>query len=126
VLDDETFRRARHVVTENARVAAVVAALEESDLPAVGRLLSQSHASMRDDFEITTPALDLAVDVALREGVLGARMTGGGFGGAVIALISADRVRPLAGAVTDAFAGAGLGVPAVRTVAPGTGPRKDA
>jgi galactokinase len=126
VLDDETFRRARHVVTENERVAGVVAALEERDLPAVGRLLTQSHASMRDDFEITTAALDLAVDVALGEGALGARMTGGGFGGAVIALISADRVRPLTGAVTDAFAGAGRVFPDVRTVVPGTGPRKEA
>jgi galactokinase len=126
VLDDETFRRARHVVTENERVGGVVAALQESDLPAVGRLLTQSHASMRDDFEITTTALDLAVDVALREGALGARMTGGGFGGAVIALISADRVLPLTGAVTGAFAAAGLGFPDVRTIVPGAGPRREA
>jgi galactokinase len=126
LLDDETFRRARHIVTENARVTATVAALERDDVATVGRLLTESHASMRDDFEITTPALDLAVEVALREGALGARMTGGGFGGSVIALTGRDQVTALAQAVTDAFSGAGFGPPAVRTVVPSAGPKKEA
>jgi galactokinase len=124
VLDDETFRRARHVITENERVARAVAALEATDMPEVGQLLTQSHASMRDDFEITTTALDLAVAVALRHGALGARMTGGGFGGAAIALIAAEQVPSLAGAVAAEFAATGHQPPQVRTVTPSAGARK--
>jgi galactokinase len=126
LLDDETFRRARHVVTENARVAATVAALEQDDVGTVGRLLTESHASMRDDFEITTPALDLAAEVALGQGALGARMTGGGFGGSVIALIGRDQVPALGQAVAGAFRAAGFGAPVVRAAVPGAGPRKEA
>jgi galactokinase len=125
MLDEETFRRARHVVTENARVAACVAALEADDVEVVGRLLTESHASMRDDFEITTPALDLAVEVALREGALGARMTGGGFGGSVIALIGRGQLPSLGQAVADAFRTAGFGAPVIRTAVPSEGPRKE-
>jgi galactokinase len=101
------------------------AALEKNDLSAVGRLLTESHASMRDDFEITTPALDLAVDVALRAGALGARMTGGGFGGAAIALIEAGRAQVLAGSARDAFGAAGYLEPRVRAVVPSAGARKE-
>jgi galactokinase len=126
VLDGETFRRARHVITENERVTQAVAALEAGDAPGVGRLLTASHASMRDDFEITTPALDLAVEAALRGGALGARMTGGGFGGAVIALVAADRVPSLAEAVTGAFRAARHRAPHVRPVVPSGGARKEA
>jgi galactokinase len=80
-------RRARHVVSENARVTAFVAALTGGDLAAAGRLLGESHASLRDDFEVSTPALDALVErLAATPGVHGARMTGGGFGGAVVAL----------------------------------------
>jgi galactokinase len=125
VLDDETFRRARHVITENQRVAQAVTALEAGDMPGVGTLLTQSHASMRDDFEITTAALDLAVEVALAQGALGARMTGGGFGGAAIALIAAGQVRALAAAVTAELTAAGHQQPQVRTVTPSAGARKD-
>jgi galactokinase len=125
LLDEETFRRARHIVTENERVAQTVAALEKDDMAAAGELLTRSHASMRDDFEITTPALDLAVDVALREGALGARMTGGGFGGAAMALIECDRVPALRQAVHDAFRAAGRGEPPVRAVIPGEGARQE-
>ena len=95
VLDTETFRRVRHVVTENERVLAAVASLRagglESDPAVLGALLTASHASMRDDFEITTPALDLAAATAVEAGAAGARMTGGGFGGAVIALVARER-----------------------------------
>jgi galactokinase len=125
LLDEETFRRARHVVTENARVTATVRALEKCDHDAVGRLLTQSHASMRDDFEISTPALDLAVEVALAEGALGARMTGGGFGGAALALIPGARLPALTDAVGTAFRDAALAAPVIRTVIPSAGPRKE-
>jgi galactokinase len=125
ILDDETFRRVRHVVTENTRVEAAVRALAAGDIAAVGSLLTASHRSMREDFEISTPALDLAVDTALHVGALGARMTGGGFGGAAIALIDADRTARLTAAALDAFAKAGLPAPGVRTVTPSPGARRE-
>ena len=80
-------RRARHVVTENARVLSAVRALREGDVREVGRLFDASHASMRDDFEVSIPEIDLLVGVArAAPGVLGARLTGGGFGGSIVAL----------------------------------------
>ena len=126
LLDPETFRRARHVVTENARVAATVAALETDDMDAVGRYLTASHRSMRDDFEITTPTLDLAVETALAVGALGTRMTGGGFGGSTISLIDAERVPALTGAMTEVFGRAGLAAPRISQVSPGPGAHRDA
>ena len=88
-LDPVLFHRARHVVTENQRVLQAVEALRADDLQALGALLVQSHASMRDDFEITTPRIDALADF-LNERLAseggGARMTGGGFGGCVIAV----------------------------------------
>jgi galactokinase len=125
-LDEETFRRVRHVVTENARVKATVAALEAGAMETVGRHLTASHRSMRDDYEITTQALDLAVEAALSAGALGARMTGGGFGGSTITLIDARRVPALRAAFEDAFAAAGLAPPRVSIVTPGPGARKEA
>ena len=125
LLDAGTFRRARHVVTEIERVAEAVGALGTDDWATVGALLTASHRSMRDDFEISTPALDLAVDVALRAGALGARMTGGGFGGAVIALIGSDRTATLTEAAGRAFAGAGMPAPVSGTVTPSPGARKE-
>ncbi len=96
-LDDLAFRRARHVVTENARVLAAADALAAGDLAAMGRLMAASHASMRDDFQITVPAIDRIVEVGAaaigRAG--GIRMTGGGFGGSVVALVPAALVGPL-------------------------------
>ncbi|WP_299322404.1 galactokinase [Parasphingopyxis sp.] len=93
-LEEATYRRARHVVTENARVHAFVDALQRGDLRELGDLMAASHASMRDDFEITVPAIDalaaLIADAADGEG--GARMTGGGFGGCIVALLPEDRV----------------------------------
>jgi galactokinase len=80
---------------------------------------------MRDDFEISTPALDLAVDAALRAGALGARMTGGGFGGAVITLIDRNRTDALTQAAERAFADAGMPAPLVRTVTPSPGAYKE-
>ena len=90
VTDPVDARRARHILTDNQRVLDVVAALEESDFTAIGRLFNESQTSMRDDFEITTDHIDLIADTAVEAGALGARMTGGGFGGCVIALAPSD------------------------------------
>ncbi|HEX6450100.1 MAG TPA: galactokinase [Trebonia sp.] len=129
VLDDETFRRARHVVTEDERVLATVRALRAGaladDPAAVGVLLTASHESMRDDFEITTPALDLAAATAVEAGAFGARMTGGGFGGAILALVPRSRTGAVGEAITQAFARAGYAAPALRTVTPSDGARRD-
>jgi galactokinase len=95
--------------------------LRQAGPSAVGALLDASHASMRDDFEISTPELDLAVEVARAHGALGSRMTGGGFGGCAIALVPVDAVGALGGAVDDAFADAGFTSPKVFTVRPVAG-----
>jgi len=84
-------RRVRHVTTENERVRAAVNALESNDLEALGALFAASHASLRDDYEVSTPTLDRVVEVTLEAGALGARLTGGGFGGSVVVLAEVDR-----------------------------------
>lgn len=91
-LDAVTFARARHVVTENARVLAAAAALADGDVPCLSALMAASHASMRDDFEITIPAIDRLAEIAATAAGNrgGARMTGGGFGGCVVALMESD------------------------------------
>jgi len=121
LLDDETFRRVRHVVTEDQRVLDTVRALREEGPAAIGELMDASHRSMRDDFEISVPELDLAVETALANGAIGARMTGGGFGGAAIALISADAVSRLQVAIDGAFAEHGFGQPVTFTVSAADG-----
>ncbi|CDO86938.1 galactokinase [Mycobacterium triplex] len=124
VTDPVDVRRARHVLTENGRVLDFVAALRDSDFSAAGQIMTASHASMRDDFEITTEHIDLIADTAVREGALGARMTGGGFGGCVIALVPTERAEPVGEAVRRALADAGFEPPAItRTrAAAGAGP----
>ncbi|WP_226531201.1 galactokinase [Microbacterium paraoxydans] len=124
-MDDETFRRARHIVTENQRVVDTVRTLRSDGARAIGDLLIASHASMRDDFEISTPELDTAVDTARDAGALGARMTGGGFGGAAIALIEQDAVDTVSDAVHRAFSASGFDAPHLFTVSPSAGPRRD-
>ncbi|WP_431805703.1 galactokinase [Microbacterium paraoxydans] len=126
LLDDETFRRVRHIVTENQRVRDTVAALRTHGARGIGAVLVASHASMRDDFEISTPELDTAVDAALAAGALGARMTGGGFGGAAIALVPHEEVEAVSAAVRSRFAEAGHPEPHLFTVSPSAGPRRDA
>ena len=121
ILDDVTFRRVRHVVTENQRVLDTVRLLETEGPAAIGELLDASHRSLRDDFEVSVPELDLAVETALENGALGARMTGGGFGGAAIALIPIDGVSRLQVAVDGAFAEHGFGAPETFTVRPSDG-----
>jgi galactokinase len=103
-LDDELLRRrARHIITENDRVLTTVDLLAAGALRDVGPILTQSHASMRDDFEISVPELDTAVDAAIAAGALGARMTGGGFGGSAIALIHEAELDEVSHAVEAAF-----------------------
>ncbi len=121
LLDEVTFRRVRHVVTENDRVLQTVELLGGPGPSAIGPLLDASHASMRDDFEISCPELDLAVDTARANGAIGARMTGGGFGGAAIALTPVDAEQNVRDAVVKAFAGAGFAAPEIFTVAPAAG-----
>ena len=91
-IDDELLRRrARHVVSENARVLDFSAALGSGDLAAAGEIMTRSHQSLRDDYEVSTPGIDTAVaDLTARPGVYGARLTGGGFGGCVVALCGND------------------------------------
>jgi galactokinase len=110
-VDEVVGRRARHVLTENVRVGEVVADLARGDLPAVGRTLSAGHASLRDDFEVTVPHLDVAVEAALDAGALGSRMTGGGFGGSTVALVPVGGLDAVRDGVCAAFAGRGWDAP---------------
>jgi galactokinase len=104
-------RRARHIVTEIERVRDTVAAVRGRDWAAVGSAFRASHVSMRDDFEISTPELDLAVTTAVEAGAIGARMTGGGFGGSSIALVPAERLDAAVRAIDAAFVAAGYRAP---------------
>jgi galactokinase len=113
LLGEAGFRRARHVVTENARVLELVAALRDGHYEPAGHLMAASHASLRDDFEVSCPELDLAVAAAVESGAAGARMTGAGFGGSALALVPEDRVEVVAEAVRAAFADRGFRAPAV-------------
>lgn len=103
LLDDVTFRRVRHVVTENERVLETVQRLKEKGPKAIGDLMYSSHVSMRDDFEISIEELDEAVSVAKSFGAIGARMTGGGFGGAAIALVPTELIDDISVAIRFAF-----------------------
>ena len=121
VADPVDARRARHILTDNQRVLDTVAALEELDFTAIGGLFNASQASMRDDFEITTEHIDLIADTAVGAGALGARMTGGGFGGSVIALAPLDKVGRIADAIRKAVADAGYNPPTIRGTRAGQG-----
>jgi galactokinase len=113
VTDLVDARRARHVLTENQRVLDFVAALKNSNFTEAGRIFTASHASMRDDFEITTKHIDLIADTAVHAGALGARMTGGGFGGCVIALVPTDRAPAVDEAVRKTVCEAGFTPPVI-------------
>jgi galactokinase len=91
------------VQTENRRVREFAAALEGSDLAGAGRLLLESHASLRDDYDVSIPELDLLVELAQGAGAYGARLLGGGFGGAILALTELDRADELAADVSSAY-----------------------
>jgi galactokinase len=124
VLGETRYRRSRHVVRENARVLAVADALGRGRPGDIGPQLTASHASLRDDYEVSSPELDAAVEAALAAGALGARMTGAGFGGCALALVTTTQ----AGAVRDAVAGAfharGFGLPVVFAARPADGARR--
>ena len=125
-LDDDVLRRrARHVVTEIARVHAAVDALRRGDLDRLGAAMTASHASLRDDFEVSCAELDTAVDAALGAGALGARMTGGGFGGSAIVLAPAAALDEVAAAVRTAAAAAGHPAPRRFTTTPSAGAHRD-
>ncbi|KAB2973211.1 galactokinase [Streptomyces sp. SS1-1] len=123
--DDEEVRRlVRHVVTEDQRVERVVALLESGETRAIGPVLTEGHASLRDDFRVSCPELDVVVESALSAGALGARMTGGGFGGSAIVLAEAGDVEGITKAVEDAFAAAGFTAPRVFEAVPAAGARR--
>ena len=124
-LDEQTYRRVRHVITENQRVLDTVDRLEADGPLAIGELLDASHVSMRDDFEISIPELDLAVETAQANGAIGARMTGGGFGGAAIALVPAEGVSRIQVAIDGAFAEHGFSQPTMFTVTAANGAARD-
>ncbi|MFE7412151.1 galactokinase [Streptomyces laurentii] len=123
--ETEAVRRCvRHVVTDNDRVARVIALLDGGDPRAVGALLVEGHTSLRDDLRVSCPELDLVVETAVGAGALGARMTGGGFGGSAVVLVESERADAVAAAVTGAFAAAGYGVPGVFAAVPAAGARR--
>jgi galactokinase len=101
-------RRVRHVVTENARVRQAVIALGAQDDATLGQLLSASHSSLRNDYEVSTPELDQLVELATAAGALGSRLVGGGFGGSIIALTRRGRAKDLAAHVIKRFGGGHL------------------
>jgi galactokinase len=125
LLEDVVYKRARHVVTENQRVRKTVELLSSSGPKSIGQLMLESHASMRDDFQISIAELDLAVETAMSQGAIGARLTGGGFGGAAIALIAADKVANLKTAVSDKFREQGFEKPEIFTVTADEGAKRE-
>jgi galactokinase len=120
-LGEQRYRRARHVVAENARVLAVVELLRRGRLELIGDALNASHASLRDDYQVSAPELDAAVEAALDAGALGARMTGAGFGGCALALVPAPAADKVTGAVAEAFGRRGFGAPAIFAAHPSDG-----
>ena len=105
-LPEPLGRRVRHVLTENARVLATVQALRSGDLSALGPLLDASHASQRDDYEVSVPEIELLVGFAREEeGVLGARLTGGGFGGSIVLLARSGEGARAAARIVERYSG---------------------
>ena len=121
---DRLRKRARHVITENDRTLQTAALLRDGAIREIGPLLTESHVSMRDDFENSVPEVDLAVEVMLAFEAYGARMTGGGFGGCVIGLFEPRQARAAVVALDGAFGGRGYAAPVSFTVLPGDGLRR--
>jgi galactokinase len=113
--------RARHVISENARVLEAVDALRDKDFEEFGRLMYASHASLRDDYEVSTPELDAFVEAAEQHGARGARLTGAGFGGCAIALVPEDETAALTKACQRAFASSQFEEPAFYEFVPAAG-----
>lgn len=122
LLSEATFRRARHVIGENARTLRAAAALEGGDLFECGRMMDLSHTSLRDDYEVSCPELDLIVEFARGvEGVYGSRMMGGGFGGCAISLVDASAVDRFTETVRKAYEDATGTTPSIFCCFPGPG-----
>ncbi|WP_306514948.1 galactokinase [Corynebacterium sp.] len=119
-------KRVRHIVSEIARTAEAIEQLQAGDLAGFGESMQASHASLRDDYEVSVAQLDVSVEVAMKHGALGARMTGGGFGGSSIALLPAEKVEETAEAIAQAFAEAGFAEPEFAVALPGAGARREA
>jgi galactokinase len=115
------YVRARHAVSEIQRVKDAVSALRVSDFTTLGRLINESHFSLRDDYTVSCPELDVAVDASLSAGALGSRMVGGGFGGSAIALIKADQIEAVKEAIKKAYADNGFKAPRFFTSLPSAG-----
>lgn len=122
--DDVLVRRTKHVLTETARVRAAVNALRTRSWTQLGTMLTASHTSLRDDFEVSCPELDDTVDASLEAGALGARMVGGGFGGSAIALVPRGKAAAVRTAVEARFAARDLPAPHVAEVVPAAGARR--
>ncbi len=120
-LSGDELKRARHVVTEQARVMEAVEALKNRDFEAFGRLLYESHASLRDDYEVSVPELDTFVEVAEEARALGAKVTGAGWGGCAIALIPSAKADELADTTRRRFEGRDFGEPAFYKFTPAAG-----
>ena len=122
--DDRLCRYVRHVVSDDHRVRRVVELLDAGEVGAIGPVLTEGHRSLRDDLCISCPELDLVVSSALAAGALGARMTGGGFGGSAVVLVAADRAEEVTRTVRDAFARAGHPAPRIFPGVPSDGARR--
>lgn len=123
-LQGDERKRTMHIVTENHRVEALIGLLRAGQITEIGALLNASHLSLRDQYEVSSPELDAAVEAAIRGGARGARMTGGGFGGSAIALVADDRVQSVQDEVAKAFAAKGWTAPRFLPATPAQGARK--
>ncbi|MFJ5049447.1 galactokinase [Streptomyces sp. NPDC088719] len=122
--DESVVRYVRHVVGDNRRVEQVIALLDAGDVRAAGPVLNEGHRSLRDDLRVSCPELDLAVEAANGAGALGARMTGGGFGGSAVVLVEEAAAGTVAKAVSEAFAAAGHTAPGIFDAIPSAGARR--
>ena len=120
-ISETEYIRARHAVTEIQRVKDAVTALRANDFTTLGRLINESHNSLRDDYTVSCVELDVAVAAARAAGALGARMVGGGFGGSAIALIKADQIEPTKDSIKGAYAEKGFKAPRFFTSLPSSG-----
>ncbi|WP_406505049.1 galactokinase [Streptomyces sp. NBC_01602] len=122
--DESVVRYVRHVVSDNARVEQVIALLDAGDVRAAGPVLTAGHVSLRDDLRVSCPELDLVVSAANAAGALGARMTGGGFGGSAIVLVEEGDADAVTKSVLEAFTSAGYATPGVFPAVPSAGARR--
>jgi galactokinase len=120
-ISETEFIRARHAVTEIQRVKEAVSALRSSNFTTLGKLINESHNSLRDDYTVSCPELDAAVDASRAAGALGARMVGGGFGGSAIALIKADQIEVVKNAIRKEYTARSFKAPRFFTSLPSAG-----